>query len=151
MADDQEKVKPLSSPSSASVRQDVASSPTIEKNSTADQDQGIDQIVIPTAMECEEGGEPSPLINCGSDTIADSNTDCASEDDKISSVSFPVFELARLDEMISNPRWVVPVLPGSQLEVLLDAAINLCKKGMSSYVEFKGGVHQTNKTLTITK
>jgi len=52
------------------------------------------------------------------------------EDDGIDVVSFPVTDLARLDEMISSPRWVVPVLPGSQLEVLLDASIQLSKKGM---------------------
>ena len=44
---------------------------------------------------------------------------------------FPTAELARLDEMISRPRWVVPVLPNGELEVLLKAAIELCRKGMS--------------------
>lgn len=43
---------------------------------------------------------------------------------------FPVQELARLDEMINRPRWVVPVLPKGELEVLLDAAIKLCKEGL---------------------
>lgn len=28
-----------------------------------------------------------------------------------------------------RPRWVVPVLPKGELEVLLEAAIDLCKKG----------------------
>ena len=42
---------------------------------------------------------------------------------------FPVQELARLDEMINRPRWVVPVLPKGELEVLLDASIKLCKEG----------------------
>ncbi len=42
--------------------------------------------------------------------------------------SFPHAELAKLDEMINRPRWVVPVLPKGELEVLLDAAIELCKK-----------------------
>ena len=42
---------------------------------------------------------------------------------------FPVQELARLDEMINRPRWVVPVLPKGELEILLDAAIKLCKEG----------------------
>lgn len=45
---------------------------------------------------------------------------------------FPVAELARLDEMINRPRWVVPVLPKGELEVLLDAAIKLCKEGETS-------------------
>lgn len=42
---------------------------------------------------------------------------------------FPHAELAKLDEMINRPRWVVPVLPKGELEVLLDAAIALCKAG----------------------
>lgn len=42
---------------------------------------------------------------------------------------FPHAELARLDEMINRPRWVVPVLSKGELEVLLDAAIDLCKRG----------------------
>lgn len=43
---------------------------------------------------------------------------------------FPLLELSRLDEMINRPRWVVPVLPKGELEVLLDAAIKLSKEGM---------------------
>lgn len=46
-----------------------------------------------------------------------------------SELEFPSEALVRLDEMISRPRWVVPVLPKGELEVLLDAAINLAKKG----------------------
>ena len=42
---------------------------------------------------------------------------------------FPHEALAKLDEMISRPRWVVPVLPKGELEILLDAAIVLAKKG----------------------
>ena len=42
--------------------------------------------------------------------------------------NFPHTELAKLDEMINRPRWVVPVLPKGELEVLLDASIDLCKK-----------------------
>jgi len=47
-------------------------------------------------------------------------------------VEFPHIELARLDEMINRPRWVVPVLHNGELEVLLDASIALCKKGQRS-------------------
>ncbi|KTF96885.1 hypothetical protein cypCar_00000747, partial [Cyprinus carpio] len=42
--------------------------------------------------------------------------------------AFPHTELAKLDDMINRPRWVVPVLPKGELEVLLEAAIDLCKK-----------------------
>ncbi|KAH8009740.1 hypothetical protein HPB51_019051 [Rhipicephalus microplus] len=41
---------------------------------------------------------------------------------------FPLAELARLDEMINRPRWVVPVLAKGELEVLLEASIRLCRQ-----------------------
>ena len=42
---------------------------------------------------------------------------------------FPVEVLFKLDEMINRPRWVIPVLPGGELETLLKASINLAKQG----------------------
>ncbi|CAG2100205.1 unnamed protein product, partial [Medioppia subpectinata] len=42
---------------------------------------------------------------------------------------FPVDELNKLDDMINKPRWVIPVLPKGELEVLLDTTIRLCKHG----------------------
>jgi ubiquitin carboxyl-terminal hydrolase 9/24 len=42
---------------------------------------------------------------------------------------FPISQLASLEEKINNPRWVIPVLPDQELEVLLDAAIELCRNG----------------------
>ena len=42
---------------------------------------------------------------------------------------FPNDELARLDEMVNRPKWVIPVLPNGELEVLIDASIRLAKKG----------------------
>jgi len=49
-------------------------------------------------------------------------------------VEFPHMELARLDEMINRPRWVVPVLHNGELEILLDASVALCKKGWCSFM-----------------
>jgi ubiquitin carboxyl-terminal hydrolase 9/24 len=57
---------------------------------------------------------------------------------------FPVAELTKLDEMINRQRWVVPVLPKGELEVLLEAAIKLCKAGMCYFVLldiFVGGLN----------
>ena len=53
-------------------------------------------------------------------------------------VEFPHMELARLDEMINRPRWVVPVLHNGELEILLDASIALCKKGWCSFMSVNG-------------
>lgn len=44
-------------------------------------------------------------------------------------VAFPSAELSKLDEMINRPRWVVPVLPKGELEVLLEASIKLSRAG----------------------
>ena len=41
--------------------------------------------------------------------------------------SFPSEDLQRLDEMLNRTRWIVPVLPKSELECLLDASIRLCR------------------------
>ncbi|XP_035762593.1 ubiquitin specific peptidase 9 [Neolamprologus brichardi] len=49
--------------------------------------------------------------------------------------AFPHTDLAKLDDMINRPRWVVPVLPKGELEVLLEAAIDLSKKGGSAQNE----------------
>lgn len=44
--------------------------------------------------------------------------------------AFPLQKLQRLDELISHPRWVVPVLPKGELEVLLETAVRLGKAGV---------------------
>lgn len=50
-------------------------------------------------------------------------------------VAFPLSELSKLDEMINRPRWVVPVLPKGELEVLLEASIKLCRAGLDTKSE----------------
>lgn len=47
---------------------------------------------------------------------------------------FPREHLVSLEEKINNPRWVIPVLPDQELQILLDAAIKLCRAGMSSFI-----------------
>lgn len=49
---------------------------------------------------------------------------------------FPVSKLNMLHEKISSPRWVVPVLPEQELECLLQASIDLCKKGCVLFLNF---------------
>ena len=39
--------------------------------------------------------------------------------------AFPIAKLTKLEELISNPRWVIPVLPKGELEVLLDCSIGI--------------------------
>eukprot|EP00794_Sanderia_malayensis_P010838 gene10838-11990_t len=48
---------------------------------------------------------------------------------------YPKNELARLDEMVNRPKWVIPVLPNGELEVLLEATIKLAKQGLDAKSE----------------
>lgn len=45
-------------------------------------------------------------------------------------LAFPVTKLTSLNLKISNPRWVVPVLPEQELECLLNVAIELTEAGI---------------------
>ena len=43
-------------------------------------------------------------------------------------VEFPLDHLARLDELLNRPKWVVPVRHDDDLERLLRASIRLCRE-----------------------
>lgn len=45
-------------------------------------------------------------------------------------MEFPETKLKALEEKISHPRWVVPVLPEQELECLLMAATDLASQGL---------------------
>lgn len=42
---------------------------------------------------------------------------------------FPHDLLAKLDEMVNKPKWIIPVLPKAELELLMDVTIKLARKG----------------------
>lgn len=42
---------------------------------------------------------------------------------------FPLERLNKLDEQLSRPKWVVPVRPGDDLEVLLRCSVKFCEEG----------------------
>lgn len=65
--------------------------------------------------------------------------------------SFPVAELSRLDDMINRPRWVIPVLPRGELEVLLDAAIALSRRGTDHVCEPCQRFYRDGLTTSFTK
>ncbi|RWS11107.1 putative ubiquitin carboxyl-terminal hydrolase FAF-X-like protein [Dinothrombium tinctorium] len=64
---------------------------------------------------------------------------------------FPITELARLDDMINRPRWVIPVLPRGELEILLDAAIDLCRRGLDTRSEACQRFFREGLTISFTK
>ncbi|XP_012278998.1 probable ubiquitin carboxyl-terminal hydrolase FAF-X [Orussus abietinus] len=64
---------------------------------------------------------------------------------------FPHAKLAMLDEKISSPRWVVPVLPEQELECLLQASIELCRKGIDVQSEACQRFFREGLTISFTK
>ncbi|XP_071949723.1 ubiquitin carboxyl-terminal hydrolase 9X-like isoform X2 [Antedon mediterranea] len=64
---------------------------------------------------------------------------------------FPHDELARLDDMINKPRWVVPVLPKGELEVLLEATIDLCRRNLDGRSEACQRFFRDGLTISFTK
>ncbi|XP_060232828.1 probable ubiquitin carboxyl-terminal hydrolase FAF-X isoform X1 [Meriones unguiculatus] len=65
--------------------------------------------------------------------------------------SFPHADLAKLESMISRSRWVVPVLPKGELEVLLEASIDLSKKGLDAKSEACQRFFRDVLTVSFTK
>ena len=47
----------------------------------------------------------------------------------VGEADFPVKVLQKLDDSLNRTKWIVPVTPRGDLEVLLPAAIRLCKRG----------------------
>ncbi|XP_032888973.1 probable ubiquitin carboxyl-terminal hydrolase FAF-X isoform X2 [Amblyraja radiata] len=65
--------------------------------------------------------------------------------------AFPHTDLAKLDDMINRPRWVVPVLPKGELEVLLEASIDLSKKSLDIKSEACQRFFRDGLTISFTK
>ncbi|KAK0066423.1 ubiquitin carboxyl-terminal hydrolase FAF-X isoform X1 [Biomphalaria pfeifferi] len=89
----------------------------------------------PVTVQPSGAGEPIAQVHGGGD----------------SEPEFPILELNRLDEMINRPRWVVPVLPKGELEVLLDAAIKLSKEGLDTRSEACQRFFREGLTISFTK
>ncbi len=53
--------------------------------------------------------------------------------------------------MISKTRWIVPVLAKQELEILLDAAINLCKQGVDAKNENCQRFYRDGLMISFTK
>ncbi|KAF4528716.1 hypothetical protein B566_EDAN014284 [Ephemera danica] len=97
--------------------------PPPQTSSTMEQQQAVPAAVVETEVDVEEMGEPP----------------------------FPHNKLAMLEEKVSSPRWVVPVLPEQELEVLLVASIELCKKGIDVRSEACQRFFREGLTVSFTK
>ncbi|XP_041351568.1 probable ubiquitin carboxyl-terminal hydrolase FAF-X isoform X2 [Gigantopelta aegis] len=90
---------------------------------------------VPNGSQPDEGGQGDGVVQLADDQEPE----------------FPHVELAKLDEMINRPRWVVPVLPKGELEVLLEASVKLCKEGLDIRSEACQRFFREGLTLSFTK
>ncbi|XP_052826881.1 probable ubiquitin carboxyl-terminal hydrolase FAF-X, partial [Octopus bimaculoides] len=84
-----------------------------------------------------------------SDEIGQGNSQTELQDDQ--EPDFPHEALAKLDEMINRPRWVVPVLPKGELELLLEASIKLSKESLDTRSEACQRFFREGLTISFTK
>lgn len=101
--------------------------------------------------EPNESGTPSSQ----SQSVQDMNMeDCGIDvegEDSGGEPDFPHDLLATLDDKITSPRWVVPVLPEQELETLMQAAIDLSKKGLDTRSEACQRFFREGLTISFTK
>ncbi|XP_066261614.1 ubiquitin carboxyl-terminal hydrolase 9X [Euwallacea similis] len=71
--------------------------------------------------------------------------------DDVEEPDFPKDKLATLEDKISNLRWVVPVLPDQELEILLKASIELAKKNLDIKSEACQRFFRDGLTVSFTK
>ncbi|XP_068125954.1 ubiquitin carboxyl-terminal hydrolase 9X isoform X1 [Hyperolius riggenbachi] len=110
---------------------DGQSQPPLQQNQTSSPDSSNENSPVSPPDEQGQGDAPPPL-----------------EDEE---PAFPHSDLAKLDDMINRPRWVVPVLPKGELEVLLEAAIDLSKKGLDVKSEACQRFFRDGLTISFTK
>uniref|UniRef100_A0A8C9SFP8 ubiquitinyl hydrolase 1 n=1 Tax=Scleropages formosus TaxID=113540 RepID=A0A8C9SFP8_SCLFO len=110
---------------------DGQSQPPLPQNQTSSPNSSNENSPVSPPEEHGQGDAPSQL-----------------EDEE---PAFPHTDLAKLDDMINRPRWVVPVLPKGELEVLLEAAIDLCKKGLDVKCEACQRFFRDGLTISFTK
>uniref|UniRef100_A0A6I8RWE9 ubiquitinyl hydrolase 1 n=1 Tax=Xenopus tropicalis TaxID=8364 RepID=A0A6I8RWE9_XENTR len=111
---------------------DGQSQPPLQQNQTSSPDSSNENSPVSPPGEQGQDGEAPPQL----------------EDEE---PAFPHTDLAKLDDMINRPRWVVPVLPKGELEVLLEAAIDLSKKGLDVKSEACQRFFRDGLTISFTK
>lgn len=102
----------------------------------------------------QQGGEGEQTDHAGteqgaasSDPVADNRTAAGEGEGGEKEPEFPVDVLTSLDEQLNRPRWVVPVLPKSDLEQLLEASIKLAKVGTRTQAQHEMGVPSTKSPM----
>ena len=80
----------------------------------------------PTEDQANPGSNPGPNQPPIEAAVV-ANLEAENVDPEALMANFPLAKLQKLEELISNIRWVIPVLPKGELEVLLDTSIQLAK------------------------
>ena len=112
-------------------RMTVSNNPPVKsRNENSPHSRGGNSNLDPNSTATSEVQDPSEEV--------ESTTGGAPEpepDPEALIAAFPVAKLQKLEELISNIRWVIPVLPKGELEVLLDYSIALAKVGADKRCE----------------
>ena len=110
----------------------VGDQPTTSENLpviSEDQNRSLDETQEQPPPYESVVSDSSPYIN-NAGSVNDGNNENSGKSVLSSGEpEFPVKELQKLDESLSKTKWVVPVTPGGELEVLMISAIDLCKRG----------------------
>ena len=103
----------------------------------------------------QQGGEGEQTDQAGteqgaasSDPMADNRTVAGEGEGGEKEPEFSVDVLTSLDEQLNRPRWVVPVLPKSDLEQLLEASIKLAKAGTRTQAQYEMEVPSTKSLMS---
>ena len=103
------------------------------------------------ADEAEPNHEIDRPIAESDASLAESTPQNECMNEEWGSLTFPKAELIRLDDMINRPRWVIPVLPKSELEVLLNASIEFATAGHDESDELCQRFYREGLTTSFTK
>lgn len=120
--------------------------PEGKDSSDQEGDQSGDQTNQQQGETSEGGGEGEQTEQAGTEQgeaftvpVADNRTAAEEGEGGEKEPDFPVDVLTSLDEQLNRPRWVVPVLPKSDLEQLLEASIKLARAGIPTQSQPTGG------------
>lgn len=120
--------------------------PEGKESSDQEGDQSGEQTNQQQGGEGEGGGEGEQTEQAGTEQgdtssapVADNRAAAGEGEGGEKEPEFPVDVLTSLDEQLNRPRWVVPVLPKSDLEQLLEASIKLAKAGTRTQAQHAGG------------
>ncbi|CAH0386901.1 unnamed protein product [Bemisia tabaci] len=125
--------------------------PSVNRNRGEDYQEWLRDRYPPLPGAKTVGGTAPPLGPEAEPPNPAFNQNCNDASCSCHEVDFPYDKLQSLDEKISSPRWIVPVLPDQELECLIEAAINLCRSGQDVKSEACQRFFREGLTISFTK